>query len=154
MPAVQHASLASKILSSARADCNQRIGYAGRVTPVAAWKLVVSGEAVLVDVRSPEEYKFVGRVAEAVHVPWASGTALIRNPHFVLELESKVDKDRVVLFLCRSGVRSALAAETATNAGYPHAFNVLEGFEGDIDNRQRRGTVGGWRHHGLPWIQD
>ena len=124
------------------------------MTPVAAWKCVVSGEAVLVDVRSPEEYKFVGRVAEAVHVPWANGTALIRNPHFVLELETKVDKDRVVLFLCRSGVRSALAAETATKAGYPRAFNVLEGFEGDIDNRQRRGTVGGWRHHGLPWIQD
>jgi hypothetical protein len=73
VPAVQHASLASEIVSSAPADCNERTGYAGRVTPVAAWKCVVSGEAVLVDVRSPEEYKFVGRVAEAVHVPWASG---------------------------------------------------------------------------------
>jgi hypothetical protein len=47
-----------------------------------------------------------------------------------------------------------LAAEAATRAQFANAFNVLEGFEGDIDIERRRGRVGGWRFHGLPWIQD
>ncbi len=44
---------------------------------------------------------------------WATGTSLTRNPRFVRELEAKLGKDEVVLLLCRSGKRSALAAEAA-----------------------------------------
>jgi hypothetical protein len=33
-------------------------------------------------------------------------------------------------------------------------FNVLEGFEGDLDEQQQRGEAGGWRRWGLPWQQD
>jgi rhodanese-related sulfurtransferase len=128
--------------------------YAGGLTPVEAWELFSSGAAVLVDVRTAEERKFVGHVPDSVHVPWATGTAMTRNPRFVRELEAKVKKDQVVLLLCRSGKRSALAAEAATKAGFTKAFNVLEGFEGEINAQQRRGADGGWRHHGLPWIQD
>jgi len=135
-----------------RAELDLR--YAGAVTPPEAWQLVRSGAARLIDVRTAAEFKFVGHVPEALLVPWAAGTALTRNPRFVRELESKVAKDRVVLFLCRSGKRSALAAEAAARAGYPHAFNILEGFEGDLDDRQQRGGLGGWRRHGLPWVQD
>ena len=129
--------------------------YAGGVTPVVAWDLVQKGQAVLVDVRSGEERKFVGHVPESLHVAWATGTALTRNPRFVRELESKIGgKDSVVLLLCRSGKRSALAAEAATKAGLTSVFNVLEGFEGEIDERQQRGKADGWRFHGLPWVQD
>jgi rhodanese-related sulfurtransferase len=59
-----------------------------------------------------------------------------------------------VLLLCRSGNRSALAAEAAAKAGFTQVFNVLEGFEGELDAAQRRGASNGWRFHGLPWIQD
>lgn len=128
--------------------------YAGGVLPELAWQLFHEGRAVLVDVRTPEELSYVGRIPEAVQVAWATGTAQVRNPRFVRELESKVPKDAVVLFLCRSGKRSAAAAEAATRAGYGSAFNVLEGFEGELDEHQRRGGVGGWRRRGLPWIQD
>ena len=128
--------------------------YAGGVTPKEAWELFSSGAAVLVDVRTAEERKFVGQVPDTLHVAWATGTALTRNPRFVKELEAKVGKDQVILFLCRSGKRSALAAEAAAKAGFAHAFNILEGFEGDLDEQQRRGGLGGWRHHSLPWIQD
>jgi hypothetical protein len=41
----------------------------------------------------------------------------------------------------------------AANAGYAQAFNILEGFEGDLDAQQQRGRIGGWRKAGLPWIQ-
>jgi rhodanese-related sulfurtransferase len=124
------------------------------VAPQAAWQLVSTGQAVLVDVRSAEERTFVGYVPDSIHVAWATGTSLTRNPRFVRELESKVGKDKTVLLLCRSGKRSALAAEAARKAGFSEVFNVLEGFEGEIDAQQRRGTHDGWRFHGLPWVQN
>jgi len=128
--------------------------YAGGVPPRDAWALIESGAAVLVDVRSAEERKFVGHVPGSVHVPWATGTALTRNPRFVRELEAKVRKDATVLLLCRSGKRSALAGEAAAKAGFTSVFNVLEGFEGELNESQQRGTEDGWRFRGLPWIQD
>lgn len=128
--------------------------YAGGLPPVDAWRLVSTGAAILVDVRSLEERKFVGHVPGSAHVPWASGTALTRNPRFARELESKFSKDQVLLLLCRSGKRSAAAAEVAAKAGFRNAFNVLEGFEGELDEHQQRGHSDGWRYHGLPWIQD
>ncbi|WP_454725315.1 MULTISPECIES: rhodanese-like domain-containing protein [Cupriavidus] len=143
------------VLEAARAVARSSgLPYAGRVTPQQAWALFSAGEAVLVDVRTAEERKFVGYVPDSVHVPWATGTSLTRNPRFVRELEAKTGKDAVVLLLCRSGNRSALAAEAAAKAGLANVFNVLEGFEGDLDERQRRGRSGGWRFHDLPWVQD
>jgi rhodanese-related sulfurtransferase len=130
------------------------LAYAGSVPPLEAWALVQAGSAVLVDVRSAEERKFVGLVPGAAHVAWASGTSLTRNPRFVRELEAKVRKDEPVLLLCRSGKRSALAAEAATKAGFANVFNVLEGFEGELNDAQQRGTGDGWRFRGLPWVQD
>jgi hypothetical protein len=41
----------------------------------------------------------------------------------------------------------------ATTAGYAQALNILEGFEGDLDERKQRGSKGGWRAAGLPWVQ-
>ena len=128
--------------------------YAGSVPPREAWSLAEAGAAVLVDVRSAEERKFVGHVPGSVHVAWASGTSLTRNPRFVRELEAKVGKDEVVLLLCRSGKRSALAAEAAAKAGFTSVFNVHEGFEGELDEAKQRGTADGWRFRGLPWVQD
>ena len=128
--------------------------YAGRVDPEEAWKLFTSGVAHLVDVRAAEERKFVGHVPNTLHVAWQTGPALIKNPRFLRDLESKLSKDSVILLLCRSGKRSAAAAEAATAAGFKNVFNVYEGFEGDLDNKQQRGASGGWRQRGLPWVQD
>ena len=136
----------------------QGLTYAGGVPPALAWQLVQANRALLVDVRSTEERKFVGHVPGSLHVAWATGTSLVRNPRFVRELEAKLakdgGKDAVVLLLCRSGKRSVLAAEAAAAAGFTHVFNVLEGFEGEIDAAQRRGGSDGWRFRQLPWIQD
>jgi len=143
------------VLDAARAAAQEAgLPYAGSVPPRDAWALVQAGAAVLVDVRSSEERKFVGHVPGTVQVAWATGTALTRNPRFVRELEAKVGKHDVVLLLCRSGKRSALAAEAAAKAGLVNVFNVLEGFEGDTDDHQQRGHFNGWRFHGLPWVQD
>jgi len=129
--------------------------FAGSVSPTDAWDLQQQGLAVIVDVRSNEERKFVGHLPDSLHVAWATGTALTRNPRFVKELEGKLkDKQTVVLLLCRSGKRSALAAEAASKAGLPNVFNIEQGFEGDLDEAQQRGHSGGWRFHKLPWVQD
>ena len=136
----------------------QGLTYAGGVPPALAWQLVQANRALLVDVRSTEERKFVGHVPGSLHVAWATGTSLVRNPRFVRELEAKLakdgGKDAVVLLLCRSGKRSVLAAEAAAAAGFTHVFNVLEGFEGEIDAHLHRGGSDGWRFQGLPWVQD
>jgi rhodanese-related sulfurtransferase len=128
--------------------------YAGGVSPRLAWELFSAGQAQLVDVRTAEERKFVGHVAGSLHVPWATGTSLTRNPRFARELEAKVGKNAAVLLLCRSGKRSVLAAEVATKAGFTRVFNILEGFEGEINTQQHRGGDDGWRFQGLPWVQD
>ena len=131
-----------------------REGFAGSVDPREAWELFSSGKAVLVDVRTTEERKFVGHVPNSLHVAWMTGISMNRNPRFIKELEAKVKKDAIVLFLCRSGKRSAAAAEAATKAGFANAFNVSEGFEGDLNADKQRGSIGGWRLHRLPWVQD
>ncbi len=125
------------------------------VSPVDAWALLTAGQALLVDVRTPEEFKFVGQVPGSINVPWATGTGFTRNPRFLRELEARVGgKTRRVLLLCRGGKRSALALDAAVKAGFTCISSILEGFEGSLDERQQRGRLDGWRSHGLPWTQD
>jgi rhodanese-related sulfurtransferase len=131
-----------------------KLPYSGNLTPDAAWELIEQHAAVLVDVRTAEERKFVGYVPGSVHLPWLIGTAMQTNPRFLRELEAKVPKNAVALFLCRSGARSVAAATAATRAGFLHAYNILEGFEGDLDQNGHRSSRNGWRLRGLPWIQD
>lgn len=145
----------SVILERARAHvAKEALRYSGSVTSVEAFELLAAGVARLIDVRTPEERKFVGYVPDSVALPWATGTAFTGNPRFVRELEGKVRKDEVLVFFCRSGARSIVAAEAAARAQFQHAYNVLEGFEGELDGQRRRGSNGGWRFRGLPWIQD
>lgn len=146
-------------LESARHDAQANgLSYAGGIPPAQAWALASDGQALLIDVRSGEERKFVGHVPHSLHVPWATGTSLTRNPRFTRELEAAIAKaagrGAPALLLCRSGKRSVLAAEAAAKAGLENVFNVLEGFEGEIDAHGQRGHADGWRFHDLPWVQD
>lgn len=144
-----------EILKQARLRAlDGRLAYAGELTPAEAFELATGGSARIIDVRTPEERKFVGYIRDSVAVPWATGTSFTRNPRFLRELEGKVRRDEVLLFICRSGSRSALAAEAAARAGFARAFNVSEGFEGELDGQHHRGATDGWRVRGLPWIQD
>lgn len=130
-------------------------GFAGELTPTAAWDLVRQGQAVLLDVRTLEERAYVGRVPEGLHVAWATGTAMTRNPHFTRQVQALLpDRQTTLVLLCRSGKRSAHAAEVLTKAGYSRVFNIAEGFEGNLDAEGHRGAADGWRHRGLPWQQD
>ncbi len=134
----------------------QKMGlpYAGALTPQEAFALTQHhAKAQLVDVRTRAEWDWVGRVPNAVEVEFLSYPGNVPNDTFIQELEQKVAKDALVLFLCRSGGRPHNAAGYATEAGFLHAYNVLEGFEGDRDANGQRNRIGGWRAAGLPWVQ-
>lgn len=131
--------------------------YAGAVTPQEAYELLQADPQVkLIDVRTNAERDWVGRVSvpDSQHgaVQWSTYPGGAPNPDFIAQLEAVAAKDQVLLFLCRSGVRSRHAAKLATEAGYPHSYDILEGFEGDKDVEGHRKSVSGWCRAGLPWI--
>jgi rhodanese-related sulfurtransferase len=129
------------------------LGYHGELTPAEAWALHTAGAARLIDVRTFAEWTYVGHVEGAPLVEWRTFGAQQPNPGFIAALAEQVPQDMPVMFLCRSAVRSHSAAELAARSGWRLAMNVLEGFEGDLDASGHRGTRGGWRRAGLPWIQ-
>jgi len=54
----------------------------------------------------------------------------------------------------RSGARSHRAAAACTESGRGGCYNVLEGFEGDLDKATgHRNELNGWKQRGLPWTQ-
>ena len=144
-----------EILTRARARAQQlNLSYAGALLPPEAHALMQAlPEAKLVDVRTRAELEWVGRVPGSVAVEWNTWPGGGRNPNFMAEFETLVAKGAIVMFLCRSGVRSHHAAAAVTQAGYTDAYNILEGFEGDKDPSGRRNLLGGWRYAGLPWTQ-
>jgi len=134
--------------------------YAGDLSPTDAYRRLADGDAVLVDVRTRAEWSYVGlpdlsALGREVHrIEWVRFPDGAPNPGFLAELEDAgVRKDAHVLFLCRSGVRSVVAAEAATEAGWNRAYNILEGFEGPLDAAGHRGAAAGWKASGLPWRQ-
>lgn len=143
------------VLQARQLAKQQALPFAGSLPPIDAWRLFHDQQAIIIDVRTIEERKFVGYIPDTLHVAWATGTAMNRNPRFVKEVETKVkDKNALILLLCRSGKRSYLAAEALSKAGYSNVFNIDEGFEGDLNGAQQRGSLGGWRVRSLPWVQD
>lgn len=145
----------NEILARAR-ERAERLGlpYAGALTPREAHEIWHAAPgAKLVDVRTRAEWDYVGRIPGAAQIEILTYPGNRPNPAFLQELEQQVDKELLVMFICRSGGRSHNAAMLATQAGYDACYNVLEGFEGDKDPHGHRNTLNGWRVAGLPWIQ-
>lgn len=131
---------------------NNQLPYAGAVTPQEAWVLLESDDFALVDVRSSAEWQFVGVPDGALLIEYKIFPGMRINGEFLAQLAASIPKERKVLFLCRSGARSHEAALVAHQAGYT-AYNILEGFEGDLDEECHRNTINGWKKQGLPWKQ-
>jgi rhodanese-related sulfurtransferase len=111
--------------------------------------------AVFVDCRSEMEFLFVGHPVGAMHIAWNDGPDWEINPHFVGQVKKACGHSthRPVVLICRSGNRTLDAGAALEAAGFTRVYNVLEGFEGDLDENHHRGTLGGWRKEGLPWEQ-
>ena len=130
--------------------------YAGAFTPPEAMEYMnAAANSVIVDVRTSPELNYVGRIPKSVEIEWQIWPDMSINERFISELKNAgIDEQTPVLFICRSGVRSHNAAVAAHAAGYRKAFNILEGFEGDLNADKQRSRTSGWRFHGLPWHQN
>lgn len=138
------------------------MAYAGDLTPQQAWDVLSERpDAVLVDVRTVAEWRYVGTPdvsglgRQPVLAEWIRFPDGAANPDFLAQLADAgitAGGDRPVVFVCRSGVRFVAAAKAATAAGITPSYNVLDGFEGNVDEAGHRG-VGGWKFAGLPWRQ-
>jgi rhodanese-related sulfurtransferase len=135
--------------------------YAGDVGPKETWAaLERDQDAVLVDVRTPPEWNYVGLPdlgslgKPVLRIQWQSWPEGTINPRFAEEVAAAgVTPEQPVYLLCRSGARSRSAAQLLTQHGYRAAYNVADGFEGPHDASRHRGTVAGWKQAGLPWTQ-
>ena len=145
----------SQILQTAQRRAQEmNLPYEGALLPDEAYQVLQSAPgAKLVDVRTNAELDWVGRIPDAVEIEWASYPGMQPNAQFMEQLQQNVDKDALVLFICRSGSRSHHAAIAASQTGYADCYNVLEGFEGDKDADEHRNVLAGWRAAGLPWEQ-
>jgi rhodanese-related sulfurtransferase len=124
------------------------------LTPREAYEFLQdTPEAVFIDVRSDIEHMFVGHPEGAMLVPWINGPDWDLNPEFVSQVKKASSINRPVVLICRSGKRSMDAGFALEQAGMTEIYNVLHGFEGDLDEKHHRNAVNGWRHEGLPWVQ-
>lgn len=118
--------------------------------------------AVLIDVRCDMEFLFVGHPKGAISIPWIDEPDWKINPHFATDVrkimlggiscDNSVGCAAVVL-ICRSGKRSLEAGACLIEDGFIEVYNVLEGFEGELDAQHHRSMLGGWRNASLPWEQ-
>ncbi|MEH6404354.1 MAG: rhodanese-like domain-containing protein [Sneathiella sp.] len=136
-------------------------GYAGDVTVLQAWTLLKDNpDSILVDVRTNAEWAFVGQPdlsslnKQVIPISWVLFPNMSPNENFISDLKNHhSNQNAPILFLCRSGVRSIAAAISATHAGYEQCYNVLAGFEGDLDPNRHRGNASGWKNENLAWVQ-
>jgi rhodanese-related sulfurtransferase len=131
--------------------------HRGDILPAEAYeRLKANPQAVLVDVRTAPEWAYVGvpAVERLLRLSWQVYPSMQVNPNFAEDIErAGLSRDTELLFICRSGARSAQAASALTARGFTNCWNVAQGFEGDRDAEGHRGTVGGWKAAGLPWAQ-
>jgi len=140
------------------------------------WKTKPSEPTFLIDVRTPPELHFVGFAPIMdVNIPYitydygewdvkVSDYKRVPNSAFAQKIDAFLasqgqagNKKVRLIFLCRSGDRSARAATLLAQAGYTNIWSILDGFEGDKakegDAKGKR-VVNGWKNDGLPWSYD
>jgi rhodanese-related sulfurtransferase len=123
----------------------------------------------ILDVRTPEEFVFVGHAPMSTNIPFALQTyewdpekKALRwemNPDFVAEVKGWAAPDDTILVSCRSGGRSAMAINALAAAGFTRVYNILDGMEGSqvkdpdsvFDGMRMKN---GWKNSGLPWTYE
>ena len=143
----------SQLLARAKKRAEENgLPYSGALTPHEVYDVLHKTEhAILVDVRTHAELELVGKVPGVINIEWAFYPGMVANADFAAHLEMQVDKEALVIFMCRTGGRSHHAAALASTLGFTEAYNMLEGFEGEANAERQRTLINGWRHAGLPW---
>ena len=123
-------------------------------------------EVMILDVRTAEEFLFVGQADMAWNIPvfaqsyeWdAKKKKFPMQPlaDFVARVQEVAKPDDMLLVTCRSGGRGAVAVNMLAKAGFKNVYNITDGMEGDkvkdpgsvFDGQP---LVNGWKNSGLPW---
>ena len=128
-------------------------------------------DSLFVDVRTRAELEFVGmtnmvdiNIPYMVHDPESWNDKKSRfvsepNSNFSIAFKDMINKkglnkDSKIIVMCRSGSRSAKAANLLNQLGYKNVYSVVDGFEGDkAKSGQKKGqrVVNGWKNADLPW---
>jgi rhodanese-related sulfurtransferase len=106
--------------------CNNEASSYTNISNAELKKLMADG-AVLVDVRTAQEWKQTGIIAgsKTVSLFFANGKM---NSDFVPELQKIVKPNDAVILICRTGGRSGVASELLFNKlGYKNVYNVQNG---------------------------
>ena len=120
----------------------------------------------ILDVRTPEEYIFVGHAPMATNIPvkflkdsvnpLTIKPVMILNENFVDEVKKKFKETDTILVMCRSGARSAASVNLLAKAGFKYVYNIVDGFEGDKLNvpgayQNGKRIINGWKNSAAPW---
>ncbi len=134
-----------------------------QISALKAWELMQKEpNAAFIDVRSDMEYLFIGHAIDSVNIPWINEPDWEVNPNFVRDVRKLIlggvidtpEHHAIPVFLiCRSGKRSEEAGHLLVENGFHRVYNIEDGFEGELDEKHQRSTLGGWRFDNLPWQQ-
>jgi rhodanese-related sulfurtransferase len=120
----------------------------------------------IIDVRTAEEYLYIGHPAMAWNIPLFFQTyewdavknhfPMKPNPDFISKVKQLSNPTDILLVTCRSGGRSAMAVNQLANAGFKNVYNITDGFEGDTVSDEESVFSGqrmknGWKNSGLPF---
>ncbi len=123
----------------------------------------------IIDVRTPEEYVFVGHAEMVRNIPllfvkheWNAEIkefVVEPNPDFIPRVKSLFAPTDTLLVMCRSGDRSAMAVNALAKAGFVNIYNIIDGMEGDkVDDPESvyhgKRMRNGWKNCGAPWTYD
>lgn len=140
------------------------------------FKTKEAAQTLLVDIRTPAELQFVGYSpmidgnVPYISYDYSEWDGKIKeykrdfNSGFVGQVEALMakvglagKKDARIILTCRSGDRSARAADLMAKSGYTNVWSAIEGFEGDKAKdgpTKGKRTVNGWKNANLPWTYD
>lgn len=123
----------------------------------------------ILDVRTQEEYIFVGHADMAWNIPVFSQTykwdaenkhfPMKPNADFISQVQKIASPMDTILVTCRSGGRSAMAVNYLADAGFKNVFNITDGFEGGIVKNPEsvfhgQRMINGWKNYELPWTYE
>ena len=133
----------------------------------AKWQAAPDKVKIL-DVRTPEEFLFVGHPDMAWKIPviaqsyeWDAEKGKFPMkllPDFVARVQTVTKPEDTILVTCRSGGRSAIACNLLAQAGFKNVFNIIDGMEGDANGdsdsvAQGQPLKDGWKNSGCPWTK-
>jgi len=128
----------------------------------AKWQAAPEQVKIL-DVRTPEEYLFVGQPDLAWKIPviaqsyeWDATKEKFPMkllPDFVARVQTVAKPDDTLMVMCRSGGRSAIACNLLAQAGFKNVHNIIDGMEGDGNGDSKSECRGGWKNSDCPWTK-